>query len=67
MPASATVTITNPASYGSRASEVQMVARALAIAAQQIRAAGGRAASGTITGDGAVVLGSWTFTAEASS
>jgi hypothetical protein len=42
-----------------------MVARALEIAAHQIRAAGGASASGTMTGDGAVTLGSWTYTAEA--
>lgn len=47
--------------------EVQLIARALELAAVQIRSAGGLATSGTITDDGAAVLGSWTYTAQASS
>jgi hypothetical protein len=46
--------------------EVQVVARGLELAAQQIRAAGGQSASGTIT-DAGVTLGTWTYTAQASS
>jgi len=47
--------------------EVQLIARALELAALQIRSAGGLVTSGTITDDGAAVLGSWTYTPQASS
>jgi hypothetical protein len=47
--------------------EVQVIARGLALAAQAISGAGGQAASGNITTDGAVVLGTWTYTPQATS
>jgi hypothetical protein len=46
--------------------EVQIVARGLELAAQAIRSAGGAVTSGNIT-DANVVLGTWTYTAQASS
>jgi hypothetical protein len=49
-----------------RFQEVQIVQRALAIAETQIRSAGGAVASGTMT-DAGVTLGTWTYTAQASS
>jgi hypothetical protein len=49
-----------------RFQEVQVVQRALVIAEGQIRGAGGAVASGTMT-DGGVTLGTWTYTAQASS
>jgi len=49
-----------------RAQEVQLIQRALDIAENQIRAAGGNSASGTMTDNG-VTLGTWTYTAVASS
>jgi hypothetical protein len=47
--------------------ETQLIQRALHLAAADIRSAGGRKTSGNIMGDGAVVLGSWTYTPQASS
>lgn len=49
-----------------RAQEVQVIQRALDIAENQIRAAGGASASGTMI-DAGVTLGTWTYTAVASS
>jgi hypothetical protein len=49
-----------------RFQEVQVVARALDLARQAISSAGGQSASGTIT-DAGVTLGTWTYTAQASS
>jgi hypothetical protein len=46
--------------------EVQIVARGLELAEQAIRMAGGTVTSGNIT-DAGVVLGTWTYTAQASS
>jgi hypothetical protein len=46
--------------------EVQIVARGLALAAQAISGAGGQQTSGNIA-DAGVVLGTWTYTAQASS
>jgi hypothetical protein len=45
--------------------EVNVIARGLALAAQAISSAGGQAASGNITTDGAVVIGTWAYTAQA--
>ena len=47
--------------------EVQIIARGLELASQAIQGAGGQSASGTIATDGGVVLGGWTYTAQASS
>jgi hypothetical protein len=46
--------------------EVQVIARALALAAQAISGPGGQVSSGNIIGDGGVTLGTWTYTAQAS-
>ena len=46
--------------------EVQVVARALDLARQAIASAGGQSASGTIT-DAGVTLGTWVYTAQATS
>jgi hypothetical protein len=63
----AVITVNNPSPVmDKRAGEVQIVQRALAIAEQQIRSAGGAASSGTMT-DAGVTLGTWTYTAVASS
>lgn len=63
----AVITINNPSTaMDKRAGEVALVARALDIAANQIRGAGGASSSGTMT-DGGVTLGTWIYTAVASS
>lgn len=49
-----------------RHQEVQVIQRALDIAENQIRAAGGASASGTMI-DAGVTLGTWTYTPAASS
>ena len=46
--------------------EVQVAARALDLARQAIASAGGQSASGTIT-DAGVTLGTWVYTAQATS
>jgi hypothetical protein len=61
-----TVNNTSPAmdkKYG----EVALIARALDLAAQSIRMAGGSVTSGNINGDGGVLLGTWTYTPQATS
>jgi hypothetical protein len=64
----AVITVNNQSpALDHKASEVALVARALQVAAQQIRAAGGAATSGTMTGDFGAVLGTWTYTPQASS
>jgi hypothetical protein len=64
----AVITINNPSpALDKRHQEVQIVQRALDIAESQIRQSGGTAASGTITDSGGVTLGTWTYTAVASS
>jgi hypothetical protein len=63
----AVITVNNPSpALDKRYSEVALVARAMEIAEQQIRIAGGASASGTMT-DAGVTLGTWTYTAVASS
>lgn len=63
----AVITVNNPSpALDKRHQEVQIVQRALAIAESQIRSAGGAAASGTMT-DAGVTLGTWTYTAVATS
>ena len=63
----AVITVNNPApAMATRAQEVYIVQRALDIAEQQIRAPGGAVASGTMI-DAGVTLGTWTYTAVASS
>lgn len=64
----AVITVNNPSpAMDKRAGEVQVVHRALAIASIQIRSAGGATASGTMTDSNGVTLGTWTYTAVASS
>lgn len=63
----AVITINNPSpALEKRFQEVALVARALDIAENQIRGAGGAAASGTMI-DAGVTLGTWTYTAVAGS
>lgn len=63
----AVITVNNPSpAMSTRNQEVQQVARAMDIAEQQIRVAGGASASGTMIDEG-VTLGTWTYTAVASS
>ena len=59
-----TVNVPSPA-LSTRAQEVQLTARACELAAQAIRSAGGATASGNILDSGAVVIGTWTYTAVA--
>lgn len=47
--------------------EVALIARALDLAANDIRRNGGAKTSGNIIADGGVVLGAWTYTAQAAS
>jgi hypothetical protein len=61
-----TVNVPSPA-LSTRAQEVQLVARACELAAQAIRGAGGATASANILDSGATVIGSWAYTAVASS
>lgn len=60
-----TLTVTDTGKE-TKAQEVQQVARALAIAAHDVRVAGGAVTSGNIVDDGAKVIGSWTYTGSAS-
>jgi hypothetical protein len=63
----AVITVNNPSpAMSTRNQEVQFTARALDIAESQIRNAGGFSASGTMI-DGGVTVGTWTYTAVASS
>jgi hypothetical protein len=63
----AVVTVNNPSpALDKRFQEVQLVNRALGIAENQIRSAGGTVSSGTMT-DAGVTLGTWTYTAVAGS
>jgi hypothetical protein len=63
----AVITVNNPSpALTTRNAEVQAVARALDIAESQIRTAGGFSASGTMI-DAGVTVGTWTYTAVASS
>jgi hypothetical protein len=47
--------------------EVSEIARALSLAAQAIASAGGQQTSGNILDSGAVLVGTWTYTPQASS
>jgi hypothetical protein len=47
--------------------EVALIERALDLAQSNIRAAGGVTTSGNIINDGGTVIGSWTYTPQASS
>jgi hypothetical protein len=50
-----------------RASELAFIERALALAVQDARAAGGNKTSGNIVNDGAMVIGSWVYVPQAAS
>jgi hypothetical protein len=50
-----------------QAQEVAVISRALELAAQDIRSHGGAKTSGNIMDTGAVLLGTWTYTPQASS
>ena len=64
----AVITVNNQSpALGTKYSEVALIARALDLSAHAIRAAGGATTSGNIIDTGAVVLGTWTYTAQASS
>jgi hypothetical protein len=64
----AVVTVNNPSpAMNTRAQEVALIQRALDLAESAIRGPGGAVASGNIMGDGQVLLGTWTYTAVASS
>jgi hypothetical protein len=62
----ATILVTD-ATQPTKAIEVARVARALEIAAQAIRAAGGAVTSANIIDSGGVTIGSWTLTGTAPS
>jgi hypothetical protein len=63
-----TLTVNNLApALDKQAQEVALVARALHLAATEIRANGGKKTTGNILDDGAKVLGTWTYTPQATS
>jgi hypothetical protein len=63
----AVITINNPSpALDKQHQEVQLIDRALQLAKGDIRSNGGKKSSGTIT-DAGVTLGTWTYTAVASS
>ena len=63
-----TLTINNPSTaLDKQHQETQLIARALHLAQQDIRANGGKKTSGNINGDGGVLLGTWTYTPAATS
>jgi hypothetical protein len=63
-----TVTVNNPSSaLDKRFKEVALISRALELAVQSIRAAGGAQTSGNIMDTGQVLLGSWVYSPQASS
>jgi hypothetical protein len=47
--------------------EVQLIDRALVLAKMDVRSNGGKKTSGNIVTDGAVVIGTWTYTPQAAS
>jgi hypothetical protein len=53
--------------YSKQFSEVALIERALHLAATDIRSSGGKKTTGNIMDTGAVVLGTWTYTPQASS
>jgi hypothetical protein len=63
-----TLTINNPSpALDKQHQEVQLIDRALQLAKADIRSSGGKKSSGNINGDGGVLLGTWTYTPQASS
>jgi hypothetical protein len=63
-----TLTVSNASpALDKQAQEVALIARALDLAAGDIRRSGGAKTSGNILNNGATVLGTWTYTAQASS
>jgi hypothetical protein len=63
-----TLTVNNPAqALDKQHQESQLISRALDLAKVDIRANGGKKTSGNITDDRGAVLGTWTYTPQASS
>lgn len=63
-----TLTVNNASpALDKKSQEVRLIARALELAAQDIGSHGGANTTGNITDTGAVVLGTWTYTAQAGS
>ncbi|SHH17018.1 hypothetical protein [Bradyrhizobium erythrophlei] len=48
-----------------KSSELAFIERALALAVQDVRSAGGAKTSGNILNDGATVIGSWVYSSQA--
>ena len=64
----AVITVNNQSpAIDHKSSEVALIARALELAAQSIRGGGGTVTSGNIVDTGANVIGSFVYTAQASS
>jgi hypothetical protein len=64
----AVITVNNPSvQLDKKFQEVQVIARALDLAEAAIRGAGGATTSGNLIDTGGVVIGSWTYTPQASS
>jgi hypothetical protein len=64
----AVITINNPSpQLDKQHQEVQLIDRALQLAKTDIRSNGGKKTSGNIANDGGVVIGTWTYTPQASS
>jgi len=63
-----TLTVNNASpALDKKAQEVALIARALDLAEVAIRGPGGAVTSGNITTDGGAVIGSWSYTPQASS
>jgi hypothetical protein len=68
MPTLATITVNAPTSaLSTRAQELALVARALELAALDVRGHGGQKVSGNIVDTGATVIGSYTYSPVATS
>jgi hypothetical protein len=64
----AVITVNNLATpLDKKFQEVRFIARALDLAEQAISAPGGTVTGGNIINDGGVVIGTWTYTPQASS
>lgn len=66
MPASVTITVNVPTSE-KKTHEVAWIARALALAAHDIRSGGGAKTSGSMIDTGGVSIGTWSYTGGAGS
>jgi hypothetical protein len=62
------LTVNNlPTALDKQHQESAIVHRALTLAMQDFRSAGGKKVTGNIVGDGAAILGTWTYTPQATS